>query len=109
MPPRDAPVDDCCRFDLYLSAAADGHILPPARSAPATHPAIDVGQLASDVFKEVEDRAQRCGRRPSMYYAKRLVQGTYDETVDATLQTRGGGIVLFLLSVYFFPLRILHR
>lgn len=93
------PVDDRRRVDLYLSGASSGLISSIVGSAAAP---VDVGALAEAVFYALDKRARDRGRVASIFYACISVQGSYDESLDAILQARGGGIALFLLTQHFF-------
>lgn len=104
MPPHSSPVDDRLRYDFYLSAAPTGAILPAGAASSSAKAAagVDAGALANAVFAGVEKRARGSGRLASMFYAPRSVGGSYAESYDAILQTRGGGVALFLLTIAFF-------
>lgn len=101
MPRRDAPVDDTRRYDLYLTAASAGTVLPAVTGGSTAYTAIDAGVLAIAFFDAIKRHVHGLGRIPSLFYAPCSVQESDDEAVDATLQTRGGGVAMFLITAPF--------
>lgn len=104
MHPPGAPVDNSRRYDLYLSAASHGTIAPAPAASSSTHGlqgSVNAGALADDVFEGVCKRAHDAGRNASVFYAPRSIGESNSEVPDAILQTRGGGMALFLLTDAF--------
>lgn len=59
-------------------------------------------ELASATKNAVYRSATNLGRRPSIFFDSETIQDRLDVIFDAVLQTRPGGVALFLLTPKFF-------